>query len=98
MKRAVVLAKLREHYPELADHYGIESLFLFGSVARDQARADSDVDLMVEFQQPIGLFKFFELQQRLESLLDCKVDLGTKRSLNPHMRDQTISEAIRVYY
>ena len=49
MKREDVVAKLLEQKPELSERYGIASMFLFGSVARDEAHADSDVDLLVEF-------------------------------------------------
>jgi predicted nucleotidyltransferase len=96
MKRDEVLAKLIGHRQELTERYGIASLFLFGSIARDEARVDSDVDLLVEFKKPIGLFEFIELQQSLESILGCKVDLGTKRSLKSQLMDQVFREAIRV--
>ena len=96
LKRDDVVSKLREHNQELSQRYGIGSLFLFGSVARDEARADSDADLLVEFRQPVGLFEFIELQQRIESILGCDVDLGTKRSLKSHLNDQVFQEAIRV--
>jgi uncharacterized protein len=96
MKRQEVLLKLQQHYQELALHFGVTALFLFGSVARDEARPDSDVDLLVEFGQPIGLFEFIELQQQLESILECKVDLGTRRSLKPRIKNQVLQEAIRV--
>ena len=96
MKRDDVLIKLKEQRQELTERYGVASLFLFGSVARDEARPDSDIDLLVEFKQPIGLFQFIELQQQLEALLGCKVDLGTKRSLKVQFKDQVFQEAIRV--
>jgi predicted nucleotidyltransferase len=96
MKRQEVLLKLQQQYQELALHYGVKALFLFGSVARDEARPESDVDLLVEFKQPIGLFQFIELQQQLETLLGCKVNLGTRRSLKPRLIDQVLREAIRV--
>jgi uncharacterized protein len=69
---------------------------MFGSVARDEAGSDSDVDLLVEFSQPIGLFQFIEFQQRLEALLGGRVDLGTPRSLKPRIKDQVLQEAIRI--
>ena len=53
------------------------SLFLFGSVARNEAKASSDVDLLVEFSQPVGLFTLARLQIYLEKLLGCAIDLGT---------------------
>jgi len=96
MKRNDVLRILRKERQELVDHYNISALSIFGSVARDEARQDSDVDILVEFNQPIGLFQFIELQQTLETLLGCKVDLGTPRSLKPRIKDHVLQEAIRV--
>ena len=96
MKRADVLRILKEQRQELAARYKVASLSLFGSVARGETHAGSDVDLLVEFSQPVGLFLFIELQQRLQSLLGCKVDLGTPRSLKPRLKEQVLQEAIRV--
>jgi predicted nucleotidyltransferase len=96
MKRNEALRILREQSKNLAERYNIASLSLFGSVARDEAAADSDVDFLVEFKHPVGLFEFIELQQRLEDILGCKVDLGTPRSLKPRLKEQVLREAIRV--
>jgi uncharacterized protein len=96
MKRYDVLRILQKERQELVDHYNISTLSVFGSVARDDARQDSDVDILVEFSQPVGLFQFIELQQRLEALLGSKVDLGTPRSLKPRIKEQVLQEAIRV--
>jgi len=96
MKREDVLRILRIQQKELAERYNVASLSLFGSVARDEALPDSDVDLLVEFSQPVGLFLFIELQQHLEAMLGCKVDLGTPRSLKPRIKEQVLREAIRV--
>ena len=63
MKRNEALRILREQSKNLAERYNIASLSLFGSVARDEAAADSDVDFLVEFKHPVGLFEFIELQQ-----------------------------------
>lgn len=76
--------------------YGIAAIYLFGSVARDEARPDSDVDLLVDFNRPIGLFEFIQLQNYLERLLDCPVDLATRRSLKDQVKDQILREAIHV--
>jgi uncharacterized protein len=82
---------------ELHENYAVKSLELFGSVARDEARHDSDVDLLVEFSHPLGLFHFFiGLKQYLESLLGCQVDLGTLSSLKPTLKENIIQEAIHV--
>lgn len=96
MKRAEVIRILRERQAELHESYSVKSLALFGSVARDEARPDSDVDLLVEFEKPVGLFHFIGLQQRLETLLGCKVDLGTPRSLKPRLKETVLEEAIYV--
>lgn len=95
MKRDEVLSALK-HNNILAEQFGIKSLYLFGSTARDEARPDSDVDLLVEFNRPLGLFEFIELQQRLESILGCKVDLGTKRSLKQRIKEDVMRKAILV--
>ena len=96
MKKNDVLNTLRTHQTEFRGQYHVKSLSLFGSLARDEAGPDSDVDLLVEFSQPVGLFQFIGLQQRLESLLGCKVDLGTLRSLKSRIKDHVLQEAIRV--
>ena len=96
MKRSDVLNILHEKRGELSEKYGVKSLALFGSVARDEARPDSDVDLLVEFDRPVGLFAFIGLQQFLENLLGSKVDLGTLRSLKPRLKDSVLQEAIHV--
>jgi len=66
MKRKQAVDLLRHAQAELSERYHIASLTLFGSVARDEARQDSDVDILVEFSQPVGLFHFIGLQQCLD--------------------------------
>lgn len=73
----------------------MRSLDLFGSVARDEASADSDVDLLVEFDRPIGLFHFFRVQQRLEEILGAPVDLVMRDAVKPQLRERIFAEAIR---
>ena len=96
MKRNDVILILQKERQELVDRYNISALSVFGSVARDDARQDSDVDILVEFSQPVGLFQFIELQQKLEALLGSNVDLGTPRSLKPRIKERVMQEAIRV--
>jgi len=75
MKRDRAKAILNEHMNELREQFGVRHLSLFGSVARDEAGRDSDVDVLVEFDRPTGLFCLFRLQDRLEELFGCPVDL-----------------------
>jgi predicted nucleotidyltransferase len=75
---------------------GVARLLLFGSVARGEDRADSDIDLLVEFDgRPVGYFHLFRVQRRLEELLGRKVDLGTIASLRSEFRDEVFAEAVR---
>lgn len=69
---------------------------LFGSVARNEATAVSDVDLLVEFNRAVGYFGLFALQDYLEDLLGCPVDLGTPDSLKPYMRQHVMGDLIHV--
>lgn len=96
MRRAEVIEKLNKHSKQLAEQYGISALYLFGSVARDEDSIASDVDLMVEFSDPVGLFDFVALKHDLEAILSCPIDLGTKRSLKRDLQDMIESETIRV--
>jgi predicted nucleotidyltransferase len=96
MERDEVIRILNEHRREFADQYGVKSLALFGSVARDKATDLSDVDLLVDFNRPVGLFGLFALQDRIEELLGCPVDLGTPASLKPRIRSAVMAGAIDV--
>jgi len=94
--RNEVMAKLSGHRQELRCR-GVASLSLFGSVARNEAAAGSDVDFVIEFDRPVGLFHFFELQHYLEDLLGvAKVDLVTRDAIRPAIRDRVLREAVHV--
>ncbi len=94
MTRQDVLAILKAHLPELRERYGVGRLALFGSVARDEAHDDSDVDILVEFAEPATLFELVGLKEDLEALLGCKVDVGTvgalKRGLEPKVKREMV--------
>ncbi len=95
MTRAQAVRSIADTKAELAS-LGVRSLELFGSVARDDAKAGSDVDLLVEFEGPVGLFHFFRVQQRLEEILRCPVDLLMRDAVKPRLRDRILAEAVRV--
>ncbi len=80
MDRATALRLLREHRAEM-DRFGVKSLAVFGSVARDEARPDSDVDMLVEFEHGATFDRYFGLLEFLEQLLGRRVDLVTRGSL-----------------
>jgi predicted nucleotidyltransferase len=98
MARADVLQKLRAERHYLRERYGVESLALFGSTARDEASEHSDVDLLVEFDRPIGLLHLVGAAQYLEKLLGvARVDLVLRRAVLPELRQQIFTEAIDVF-
>ncbi|MEW6492937.1 MAG: nucleotidyltransferase family protein [Cyanobacteriota bacterium] len=94
MKRDEVLAIVATHREQL-QKMGVKSLQLFGSVARDEARPDSDVDFLVEFERPVGLFEFIEVRLYLEDILECSVDMGTVKALREHLREPVLTDVIR---
>jgi predicted nucleotidyltransferase len=94
-RRDQVLATIAAHQQELRAE-GVASLMLFGSVARDEAGPDSDVDLLVEFDgRPIGLFEYIGVQEMIASWLGRRVDLVDPRGLRATIRDEVLREAIR---
>ena len=95
MRRHEALALLGVQMEHLS-RFGVQSLALFGSVARDEARPDSDVDILVEFNRPVGLFTFLEVKEHLEQALGRRVDLVTRAGLKRQLRDRILEEAIRV--
>ena len=81
--RQIILATLKQAKPLLEKKYGIKDLALFGSYSRNEAVAGkSDVDVMVDFTQPIGL-AFVDLADELEQLLQMKVDLVSRGGIKP---------------
>ena len=96
MQRDKILSILRQALPELRDRYGVKDLAIFGSVARDEAREDSDVDVLVTYQRPAGLLEYMGLREDLETRLGRKVDLTTPSALKPRMKPAVEKDLVRV--
>jgi len=94
MERDQILALLKSRKRQLKK-YGIHSLSVFGSVARGQARKNSDVDILVDFEKPVGLFEYARLKMYLEGVLGREVDLVTPEALRKELREDILREAIR---
>jgi predicted nucleotidyltransferase len=94
MRRDDALRILREHEADLRS-VNVRTLLLFGSVARDEAGPESDVDLLVEFDRPVGMFALTRLRGQLEQWLGRRVDLLTTDALKPTIRDRVMREALR---
>jgi len=77
--------------------YRVRSLRVFGSVARGTAGKASDIDLLVEFTEPVSLLHLVRLQRELSDVLGRPVDLVTEKALSPYMRPQVVADA-RVMY
>ncbi|MBL0715236.1 MAG: nucleotidyltransferase family protein [Desulfosarcina sp.] len=95
MNRDSILKTLSNH-KQLLRRHGVKAIRLFGSFARGEAAAGSDVDLLVEFEPTahVGLFEFSRLRHELSNLLGCEVDLATPDALHKAMRDEILNEAI----
>ena len=82
--------------PELETNYKVKSIGIFGSVVREKAGRRSDIDVLVEFEKPIGLFKFLELEELLSKRIGGKVDLVSKKALKPEIGRTILAEVVLV--
>ncbi|MBI3805367.1 MAG: nucleotidyltransferase family protein [Nitrospirae bacterium] len=89
-----ILQILRMMKPKLAAEYNVKTIGIFGSVVRNEAHRESDIDVLVEFEPPIGLFKFLELEELLSERLGGKVDLVSKKALKPEIGRTVLAEAV----
>jgi len=96
MNRTQTLEVLTRIKPELAKQFGVVRLALFGSTVRDEARPDSDVDIVVAFDGPATSQRYFGVQFSLEDALGCPVDLVTEKSLRPELRPFIEQESVNV--
>ncbi len=96
MNRNKALQLLRQHKAELIKLYDVKTLSLFGSTARDQARVDSDIDILVSFNGAATSQRYFGVQFYLEDLLGQSVDLVTDKALRIELRPYIEQEAIYV--
>lgn len=80
----------------LKDTYQVDDLGVFGSVARGDNNEVSDIDVLVKFVKPVGMFKFIELEEYLSKLLGKRVDLVTQRALKPAIKNEVLQEVIYV--
>lgn len=76
---------------------GGNHLAIFGSVARNEATKKSDIDILVDFDTKKGLFGFADLKFYLEEILDCNVDLVTRRALHPELKTRILNESKEIF-
>ena len=96
MQKTNVIQTLTQHKPKLIQQFGVSRLALFGSMARDAANANSDVDILVSFDGVASSQRYFGVPFYLEDLLGCAVDLVTEKALRAELRPYIEREAIDV--
>ncbi len=95
-KKEEILKILKELKPELKAKFKVKEIGLFGSFVREEPSRTSDIDILVEFAAPIGLFKFLELEEYLEARLGRKVDLVSKKALKPRIGGYILQEVLMI--
>ncbi len=97
MDRRQAMERLQDHEAELR-RLGVQHLYLFGSVARGEGRAESDVDLFFDYEKgKLGLFALMEVKERTAAILGCKTDIMTRDSLHRMLRDGIEASAVQVF-
>jgi len=94
MNISEIIASKRPAIERLAARYGVTDLRLFGSVARGDARPDSDEDFLVKFAPGTTLLRHAAFERELQELLGCKVHVVSERGLRPRVRQRVLSEAV----
>ena len=88
------LVKHRQQILDLVAQYHASNVRIFGSVARGEARPDSDIDILVDFVPNTGLFSIVALQESLSKLLHFPIDLGDPKSLKPHVQPSVAKDQL----
>lgn len=83
---------VKENKVVLTKQFKVKEIGIFGSVVRGEDKETSDIDILVEFEEPIGFFKFLELEEYLSDLIGRKVDLVSKKALKPRIGKQILKE------
>jgi len=87
---------LRQHQHELHERYGVKSLRIFGSYARGEQTPESDLDLLARFTEGASLFDLVGLEDYLEAILGCKVDILSERAIRPEIRENILRDLVRL--
>lgn len=96
MEKQVVLTKLKDCIEEIRQRFSVRTLAIFGSIARDEADDNSDVDVLVVFDRKASFDLFMDLKFYLEELLGIQVDLVTDKALRPQVRRIIEGELVNV--
>lgn len=96
MNSSTALALLKQNKAELSARFGVKDLALFGSISRNTATNESDIDILVDFDGPATSQRYYGVQFFLEDLFGRSVDLVTTKALRPELRPFIEKDALRV--
>ena len=96
IKKQEVLDFFESHKQQIIEQFGVKHLALFGSVVRDEAREDSDLDVLVEFEGKETYRNYFDLLFYLEDHLHCEIDLVSRDAVRPQLKPYIENEAVYV--
>lgn len=87
---------LEQQKPALAKRFKVKEIGVFGSYVRGEQKEGSDIDILVEFSEPVGFFAFLDLEEHLSGVLGVKVDLVSKKALKPRIGRRILQELVTV--
>jgi len=88
---------LAEHKLYIRKKFKVKSIGIFGSYVRNEHKKRSDVDILVEFVEPVGMFDFLDLEEYLQNIFQLKVDLVSKKALKPKIGESILKEVIYIW-
>ena len=90
------IKKILKEHKDILNKYKVRTIGLFGSYVRGDQQDKSDLDILVEFESPVGFFKFLEIEEYLEEITGIKVELVTKKALKPRIGEYILREVVNI--
>ena len=91
-----ITSSIDQELPNLRQDFFVDKIGVFGSFVHGEATDKSDIDVLVDLSEPISMFHFLDLEEKLSQILGRKVDLVTTKALKPAIRDQILSDVVYV--
>lgn len=96
MQERKILQDIKKRKPELKKRFNVRRIGIFGSYARGDYNKNSDLDVIVEFDRPLGIFGLMDLEDYLKGMIGKNIDIVTKKTLKPSIRERVLKEAMYV--
>ena len=84
--------ELQKHREEFREQYGLKEIGIFGSYVKGEQKENSDIDMLIELEKPIGFVRFMRLENALSQLLGVRVEMVTRKALKPHIGKRILQE------